>query len=282
MRRISAPPIGGGPAGAQGQRRGSQAEFLQACLDGESARVVCGAAAGAGHRHCRTGWAERMLDRQARKGVSPTTLGADKGYHATACVQDLRDRQIRPIAQVIGRGTPGLDGRTTQHRGYALSQRIRKRVEEIFGWMKTVGGLRKTRFRGLTRTELSRSLSKIRLIYCGCAGFGQIFRSFSLNSHHYSPQTIEKSDSNQHNLVTIANLGQAPRHFVGGLPTCCESVDCTLIWSPPRGNAGTPMRTGPQTSSPSPKRGLKQGALPQDPDNREGNTEKFPTFSTSC
>ncbi len=99
--------------------------------------------------------AERMLDRQARKGVSPTTLGADKGYHATAFVQGLRDRQIRPhIAQVTGRGTPGLDGRTTRHHGYALSQRIRKRVEEIFGWMKTVGGLRKTRFRGLARTEL--------------------------------------------------------------------------------------------------------------------------------
>ncbi len=57
----------------------------------------------------------------------------------------------------------------------------------------------------------TRSLSKIRLLYCGCTGFGQIFRSFSFNSHHYSPQTIEKSDSNQHNLVTIANLGQAPR-----------------------------------------------------------------------
>ena len=56
-----------------------------------------------------------------------------------------------------------------------------------------------------------RSLSKIRPIYCGCAGFGQIFRSFSLNSHNYSPQTIETSDSNQHPLVTIANLGQAPR-----------------------------------------------------------------------
>ena len=57
---------------------------------------------------------------------------------------------------------------------------------------------------------LSRSLSKIRLIYCGCAGFGQIFRSFSLNRTHDSPQTIETSDSNQHTLATIANLGQAP------------------------------------------------------------------------
>jgi len=57
---------------------------------------------------------------------------------------------------------------------------------------------------------VSRSLSEIRLIYYGCAGFGQIFRSFSFNSPHYSPQMIKKSDSNLHNLATIANLGQAP------------------------------------------------------------------------
>ncbi len=99
--------------------------------------------------------AEQMLARQARKGIHPTTLGADKGYHATGFVQTLRDRHIRPhIAQVTGRRTPGLDGRTTRHQGYALSQRIRKRVEEIFGWMKTIGGLHKTRFRGRARTEL--------------------------------------------------------------------------------------------------------------------------------
>jgi len=53
-------------------------------------------------------------------------------------------------------------------------------------------------------------VSKIRRIYCGCAGFGQIFRSFLLNRHHYSPQTIETSDSNQHPLATISNLVQAP------------------------------------------------------------------------
>ncbi len=62
---------------------------------------------------------------------------------------------------------------------------------------------------GISERE-ARSLPKIRLIYCGFAGFGQIFRSFSFNSHHYSPQTVQKSDSNQHNLVTITNLRQAP------------------------------------------------------------------------
>ncbi len=51
----------------------------------------------------------------------------------------------------------------------------------------------------------------MRLIDDGCAGFGQILRSFSFNRPYYSPQTIEQSDSNRHNLVTITNLGQPPR-----------------------------------------------------------------------
>ncbi len=57
------------------------------------------------------------------------------------------------IAQVKDRNTLGLDRRITRHEGYAVSQRIRKRVEEIFGWFKTVGGLRKTRFREVERTQ---------------------------------------------------------------------------------------------------------------------------------
>jgi transposase len=106
-----------------------------------------------------TGTAERetalaMLRRQARRGIRPCTLGADKGYHSRDFVRRLRRRRIQPhLAQVTGRHTPGLDGRTTRHVGYALSQRIRKRVEEIFGWLKTTGGLRKTRFRGVARTQ---------------------------------------------------------------------------------------------------------------------------------
>ena len=106
-----------------------------------------------------TGTVERemalaMLRRQARRGLRPRTRGADKGYHCTDFVRQLRRRHIRPhLAQVAGRRTPGLDGRTTRTVGYGLSQRIRKRVEEIFGWCKTIGGLRKTRFRGLAWTQ---------------------------------------------------------------------------------------------------------------------------------
>jgi IS5 family transposase len=83
-------------------------------------------------------------------------LGADKGYHTKAFVALLRQRQVAPhIARIDGRCTPGLDARTTRHAGYAVSQRKRKRIEEIFGWMKTIGGLRKTRFVGIAKTQLA-------------------------------------------------------------------------------------------------------------------------------
>jgi transposase len=107
-----------------------------------------------------TGTAEReaagaLLRRQARKRVRPRTLGADKGYCTRAFIAHLRARRVRPhVAVIPGRRLPGLDGRTTRRESYALSQRVRKRAEEIFGWWKTVGGLRKTRFRGRARSEL--------------------------------------------------------------------------------------------------------------------------------
>lgn len=97
-----------------------------------------------------------LLDRRrfGRQGMS--TLGADKGYHNKAFVTLLRDRNIAPhIARIGNRNTPGLDSRTTRHPGYAVSQRKRKRIEEIFGWMKAVGGLRKSRFIGIAKTQLA-------------------------------------------------------------------------------------------------------------------------------
>jgi transposase len=97
-----------------------------------------------------------MLDRrrQARQGMS--TLGADKGYYNKAFIEKLRSRNIAPhIARIEGRSAPGLDARTTRHESYAISQRKRKRIEEIFGWMKTVGGFRKTRFVGIAKTQLA-------------------------------------------------------------------------------------------------------------------------------
>lgn len=99
--------------------------------------------------------AKALLTRQARKHVHPDTLGADKGYHTRAFVAYLRKKGIRPhIACIHSRTTPGLDGRTTRQAGYAVSQRKRKRIEEIFGWMKHYGGLRKTRYRGLAKVAM--------------------------------------------------------------------------------------------------------------------------------
>ena len=108
-----------------------------------------------------SGWAERreaiaMVDEQQRRGTPISTLGADKAYDTADFVADLRARGVTPhVAQQITkhRGSK-IDRRTTRHPGYATSQRIRKRVEEIFGWGKTVGGLRKTRYRGRTKNSM--------------------------------------------------------------------------------------------------------------------------------
>jgi hypothetical protein len=68
----------------------------------------------------------------------------------------MRERRVTPhVAQNTSKRCSAIDGRTTRHPGYAVSQRIRKRVQEIFGWMKTVGGFRRTRDRGLDRTGLA-------------------------------------------------------------------------------------------------------------------------------
>lgn len=77
------------------------------------------------------------------------TLAGDKGYDYPAFVADLRRMQVTPhVARNTTNRRSAIDARTTRHPGYALSQRTRKRVEEIFGWMKTVGLLRKLRHRG--------------------------------------------------------------------------------------------------------------------------------------
>jgi transposase len=97
-----------------------------------------------------------MLDRRRRTRQAMSTVGADKGYYNKGFVALLRRRNIAPhIARIEGRSAPGLDGRTTRHESYAISQRKRKRIEEIFGWMKTVGGLKKSRFIGIAKTQLA-------------------------------------------------------------------------------------------------------------------------------
>ena len=80
------------------------------------------------------------------------TLGTDKGYHAEDFVNELRSMHVRPhVAQNTNGRRSAIDRRTTRHAGYGRSQRIRKRIEEAFGWIKTVAGQRRTKFRGRDR-----------------------------------------------------------------------------------------------------------------------------------
>jgi transposase len=82
------------------------------------------------------------------------TVGGDKAYHQKEFVSGCRERGIAPHAACKKNAhVRGLDGRTTKAAGYQKSQILRKRVEEIFGWMKTVGGLRRTRYRGVEKTQ---------------------------------------------------------------------------------------------------------------------------------
>jgi transposase len=77
------------------------------------------------------------------------TLGADKAYDTADFVAEMRRLGVTPHVSQNDKGRrSAIDGRTTRHPGYAVSLRVRKRIEEIFGWIKTVGGLRKTRHRG--------------------------------------------------------------------------------------------------------------------------------------
>lgn len=110
-----------------------------------------------------TGTAEReatleMLDR--RKDKRRVTLGADKAYDVAGFVGDLRARKVTPHIAVNGaisktgkRRKTAIDGRTTRHAGYAVSQRIRKRVEEVFGWIKAQAGYNQVKVRGRAKAE---------------------------------------------------------------------------------------------------------------------------------
>jgi transposase len=110
-----------------------------------------------------TGTAEReaalaMLGR--RKPRRRITLGADKAYDVTAFVEDLRQRQVTPHVAIDGRVSKrgvgrrtAVDGRTTRHVGYGISQVCRKRIEEVFGWIKAQAGFAKVKVRGCAKAE---------------------------------------------------------------------------------------------------------------------------------
>lgn len=91
-----------------------------------------------------------MLHRADRP--TAITLGADKAYDAECFINELRSMNVTPhVPQKISGRSSAINGRTTRHGRYAVSQRIRKRIEEAFGWMNTIAGQEKTSFRGRDR-----------------------------------------------------------------------------------------------------------------------------------
>ena len=99
-----------------------------------------------------------MIEPRAERGTR-VTLGADKslpsglsrwGYATEDFVNELRTMNVAPHVAAKARGS-AIDGRTTRRKGYKISQVIRKRIEEVFGWTKSAAGPRKTRHRGLDR-----------------------------------------------------------------------------------------------------------------------------------
>ena len=170
------PPAGGGrnaEADFHGERRSNQTHGSTTDPDARLYRKGAGKEAKLcfiGHglmenRHgllvdaCLTqadGHAERvaalhMIEPRAERPRA-ITLGADKPYDAQDFVNELRAMKVTPhVTQNTNGRRSAIDGRTTRHSGYAVSQRIRRRIEEAFGWIKTVAGQDKTKFRGRDR-----------------------------------------------------------------------------------------------------------------------------------
>jgi len=110
-----------------------------------------------------TGWGERaaaeaMIEDLPR--CPHATLAADKAYDTAAFVANMREQGVVPhLAQNISGRRSAIDGWTTRHPNYAVSQRARKRIEEAFGWIKTIGGLRKPRHRGRDKVRWTFTLT---------------------------------------------------------------------------------------------------------------------------
>ncbi len=149
----------------KGSGRESQLCYMgHALMENRSGLVVSGVLSRA------TGAAEReaaleMIDhhRPSRRRI---TLGADKAYDVTAFIRDLRARKVTPHIAINGhltktgkRRKTAIDARTTRHAGYGISQCRRKRIEEVFGWLKASAGQAKTRFRGVDRVAAQFTLA---------------------------------------------------------------------------------------------------------------------------
>ena len=140
-----------GAALPQGSAAGGEAELSGPCPQREPARAGGGRGAERGNGYGEREAALQMLERSVR---GRATLGADRGYDTRDFVAAVRARGVTPHVARNERGRrSAIDGRTTRHAGYGRSLRRRKLVEEVFGWLKTVGGGRKLRYRGRRRNR---------------------------------------------------------------------------------------------------------------------------------
>lgn len=100
---------------------------------------------------------ETALEMLAEHAHGRATVGADRGYDTKDFVARAREQNVTPhvAKNENARRRSAIDGRTTRHEGYRISQTIRMRIEQVFGWIKSVGGLRRTRYRGSRRTQLA-------------------------------------------------------------------------------------------------------------------------------
>ncbi len=143
----------------KGRGREAKLSFMgHALMENRHGLIVDGCVTEANGHAERTA-ALAMIEKRADR-PNRITLGADKGYDAEDFVNELRSMNVTPH---IARNTRGrcsaLDGRTTRHPGYAVSQRIRKRIEEGFGWGKEFGLLRRIRMRGRERVDMAFAFS---------------------------------------------------------------------------------------------------------------------------
>jgi transposase len=135
--------------------RGKEAKlcFMGHALMENRNGLIVGATATRASGHAERLAAEHLLAPYADR-AQRVTVGGDKGFDTQDFVAEMREINVTPhVAQNDNGRRSGVDGRTTRHPGYAISLRIRKRIEEAFGWAKTVAGLRKARHRGLPKID---------------------------------------------------------------------------------------------------------------------------------
>jgi len=147
----------------KGKGRESRLAYAGHALMENRNGLVLGLSVTPPHENAEVKAAEALLNEQKRQGIEPDSVGGDKGFCQRGFIKELRGRGIKPhIAKIEGRRVPGLDGRTTGSKGFASSQRVRKRIEECFGWLHTVGGTKKVKVRGRDKVEMA-------FVLAGCA-----------------------------------------------------------------------------------------------------------------